>query len=133
MAKVGKDSIIPKNVMHGSFDVEAVKKFYNFYDHVPVQDFSEAGQFDFSSCGSKGAAFAPSPKKKVSFAEKHKKAKAILDAANMRVLEEYSEENLHRLDLAQKLFDLTSEQYAKEQTERAEELQYAESIGQNGF
>lgn len=116
--------------MHGSFDVSAVQKFYSFYDFSPVENFSESSQYDFSKCGSKDTGFAPAKREKRSIAARHRKAKEVLDAANMKVLEEYSEENLHRLELAQKLYDLTSEQFAKEQAERAEELQYAEEIGQ---
>ena len=48
----------------------------------------------------------------------------------MKVMQEYSEDNLHRLELAQKLYDLTSERYDKEKAENSLQLQYAESIGQ---
>lgn len=117
--------------MHGSFDVKAVQKFYSFYDHSPTENFSEAGLYDFSKSGmTKKDCGCSHAEKKESIAKRHKKAKEVLDAANLKVLEEYSEDNLHRLGLAQKLYDLTSERYERERAQNASELQYAESIGQ---
>lgn len=120
--------------MHGSFDVSAVKKFYGFYGSSPktdFSDFSEGGLYDFSSAGMNPKIDGKNSKKgnKVSIAEKHKKAKTILDEANHKMLEDFSEENLHRLELAQKLFDLTSQRYAREQEEHFRALQYSEEIG----
>lgn len=117
--------------MHGSFDVKAVQKFYSFYDQSPVENFSEGGLYDFSKSGmTKKDCGCSHAEKKVPISKKHKKAKEILEAANMKVMQEYSEDNLRRLELAQKLYDLTSERYEKEKAENAAELQYAESIGQ---
>lgn len=121
--------------MHGSFDVKAVQKFYSLYDHSPVENFSEGSLYDFSRTGTSGTSgcgcsHSEKKAKREPIAKKHKKAKEILDAANMKVLEEYSEENLHRLELAQKLYDLTSERYEREKAQNAAELQYAEYIGQ---
>lgn len=117
--------------MHGSFDVKAVQKFYSFYDHTPVENFSEANLYDFSKSGmTKKDCGCSHAERRESIVKKHKKAKEILDAANMKVLQEYSEDNLRRLELAQKLYDLTSDRYEKEKAQNASELQYAESIGQ---
>lgn len=117
--------------MHGSFDTKAVQKFYNFYDRDLTENFSESALYDFSKTGAKGcSSFADKPHKK-SIAKMHKKAKDALDAANAKVLEEYSEENLHRLALAKQLYDLTSEKFAQEQAARVEELQYSESYGES--
>jgi hypothetical protein len=128
---VGKNNIIPKYVMHGSFDTKAVQKFYSFYDSPLVENFSEGGLYDFSKSGmTKKDCGCSHAEKKEPIAKKHKKAKEILDAANMKVLQDYSEENLRRLELAQKLYDLTSERYEKEKADNAAQLQYAESIGQ---
>lgn len=127
---MGKTQDTHKNVMHGSFDVKAVQKFYSFYDYSPAQEFSESGLYDFSRAGKTDCGCAHSEKKKEPIAKRYKKAKEILEAANVKVLEEYSEDNLHRLELAQKLYDLTTERYEKEKAENASELQYSESIGQ---
>lgn len=118
--------------MHGSFDVEAVKKFYGFYDNLSIGDFSQAkgNLYDFSSAGmpDKVTMTAP-PKKKKSIAEKHDMAKRALDDANTKMLEEYSEDNLKRLALAQQFHELTLKQFEKEQAEKKAALQYAEFIG----
>lgn len=115
--------------MHGSFDVKAVQKFYSFYDADLKEDFSESNLYDFSSTGSRGRSscsnFSDKSKRK-SIKEMHMKAKGALDAANAKVLEEYSEENLNRLALAKQLYDLTSQRYAKEQEDNKAALQYAE-------
>lgn len=118
--------------MHGSFDVEAVKKFYGFYTNLSTEDFSEGDRklYDFSSAGMpKKVAMAAMPKKKKSIAEKHEMAKKALEEANLKMLGEYSEENLKRLALAQQFHELTSKQFAKEQAEKKAALQYAEFIG----
>lgn len=117
--------------MHGSFDVKAVQKFYSFYDADLAEDFSESNLYDFSSTGARKCSDFADKTKKKSFAKMHKKAKAALDAANEKVLEEYSEENLHRLALAKQLYDLTSEKFAQEQAENKEALQYSESYGES--
>lgn len=116
--------------MHGSFDLESVRKFYSFHNTTLTEDFSETGLYDFSSTGTKGRKgctdFSSTSKKKKSIKEMHMKAKDALDDANAKLLEEYSEENLKRLSLAKKLHDLTSERYVKEQEDNKKALQYAE-------
>lgn len=130
---MGKNNIIPYIIMHGSFDTKAVQKFYSFYDKDLTENFSEGSHYDFSRTGAKGCSdYMDKPKKK-SVVKMHKKAKDALEAANAKVLEEFSEENLHRLELAQKLYALTSEAFNKEKEERDLQLQYAESIGQDDF
>lgn len=118
--------------MHGSFDVQAVKKFYNFYDLPLAEDFSEGNLYDFSSTGVTTGA-TKMPKKSESVEAKHKKAKKILDDANKKMLEEFSEENLKRLELAQKLYSMTSERYEKEQKGKKEMVQYSESFGEEVY
>lgn len=119
--------------MHGSFDVKAVQKFYSFYDTELTENFSEAesGLYDFSRTGTKECSECAAAGKRKSVAKMHKKAKEALDAANAKVMEAYSEENLHRLALAKQLYDLTSEKFAKEQEENQMALQYSESYGES--
>jgi hypothetical protein len=117
--------------MHGSFDTKAVQKFYSFYDRDLAENFSETSLYDFSMTGAKSCSEGSEKEKKRSIAKMHKKAKDALDAANAKVLDEYSEENLHRLALAKQLYDLTSEKFAQEQAEKREELQYSESYGES--
>ena len=127
---MGKNNIIPYIIMHGSFDTKAVQKFYSFYDQDLTENFSESALYDFSKTGSKGCSDYTDKAKKKSVVKMHKKAKEALEAANAKVMAEFSEENLHRLELAQKLYALTTEAYSKEKADRDLQLQYAESIGQ---